>query len=57
MNRVEIQRTMNPFNCTLVFFAECNGSKIASEFYYTRKQAEAGATYPVKAIRIVRDRL
>jgi len=49
--------TVNPFNCTLVFFAQCSGNRIISDLYPTRQQAEAGATLPVKAIRIVRDRL
>lgn len=50
-------RTMHVFNCTLVFFAQCLNGKVASDLYPTRRQAEAGATLPVKAIRIVRERL
>lgn len=48
--------TVTVYSCTLVYFGEHDGSRFVGELYTTRKEAEAGAVYPVKALRIIRDR-
>lgn len=48
--------TIHPYNCTLVWFAQCKDGRVVGDLYHSRRDAEAGATRPVKALRIVRDR-